>query len=133
MHPLPPSPARQVPAPHWNGFTLVELCAVMAAMVLLGTVLLPALAGTRTGTEAFQCMNNERQIILGWQMYAADNQGVLAQNDFPYLTAYRGQTPATQAEMRNWVVGTMASSLDANSASPGAVAELTDPNTLLSP
>jgi len=115
------------------GFTLIELFAVITAVAVLAVVLLPALAGTKPNTRAFQCMNNERQLVLGWQMYANDNQGILAQNDFPWLTAYRGQTPATQAEMRNWVVGTMTESLDANSSSAQSIAELSDPNTELSP
>jgi type II secretory pathway pseudopilin PulG len=118
------------PIPGHGGFTVVELLAVMVMIAILAIVLLPALAGTKSDPRAFQCLNNQRQLILGWQMYAADNNDLLPANDFPYLTAYRVQPPTTQAQMRNWVVGTMAKSLD---DSPGAIAELTDPNTELSP
>src|SRR5271165_468915 len=119
--------------PGHDGFTMVELLAVMVMIAILAIVLLPALAGTKSDPRAFQCLNNQRQLILGWQMYAADNNDLLPANDYPFLTAYRGQPPTTQSQMRNWVVGTMASSLDANSASPPDIAELTDPNTELSP
>ena len=114
------------PIPSHGGFTVVELLAVMVMIAILAIVLLPALAGTKSDPRAFQCLNNERQLILGWQMYAADNSDLLPPNDFPYLTAYR--TFANKSEMRNWVVGTMASPLDAN-----WLPELTDSNTLLSP
>jgi prepilin-type processing-associated H-X9-DG protein len=121
------------PIPAHGGFTMVELLAMMVMIAILAIVLLPALAGTKSDPRAFQCLNNQRQLILGWQMYAADNNDLLAPNDFPFLTAYRGAPPTTQLQMRNWVVGTMAKSLDANSASPQAVAELTNSDTLLSP
>jgi type II secretory pathway pseudopilin PulG len=121
------------PIPAHGGFTVVELLAVMVMIAILAIVLLPALAGTKSDPRAFQCLNNQRQLILGWQMYAADNNDLLPQNDFPSRTAYRGQPSGVQTEMRNWAVGTMWQSLDANSASPQAVAELTSPNTLLSP
>jgi len=122
------------PNPGHGGFTVVELLAVMVMIAILAIVLLPALAGTKSDPRAFQCLNNQRQLILGWQMYAADNNDLLPANDFPFLTAYRGKPPTTQLQMRNWVVGTMASVLDAN-GSPNSIAnaELTDPNTELSP
>lgn len=116
-----------LPAPDEAGFTLVELCAVLATLAILGAALLPALAGTKVNTQAFQCMNSERQIILGWQMYAADNNGLLPPNDYPYTTCYRTASLSLQNELKNWVVGTMEQALDAN-YSP----ELTNSNTLLS-
>jgi len=64
------------------GFTLIELCVVLATCALLGVELLPALAGTHQNSQAFQCLNNQRQIVLAWQMYAADNSDVLPPNDW---------------------------------------------------
>jgi prepilin-type processing-associated H-X9-DG protein len=120
------------PIPGYGGFTVVELLAVIVMIAILAIVLLPALAGTKSDPRAFQCLNNQRQLILGWQMYAADNNDLLPANDFPFLTAYRGAGGLTN-QMHNWVVGTMASPLDANSASAACIAELSDPNTELSP
>ncbi|HEV2435567.1 MAG TPA: type II secretion system protein [Verrucomicrobiae bacterium] len=120
-----------LPAPDEAGFTLVELCAVLATLAILGAVLLPALAGTKVNTQALQCMNNERQITHGWQMYAADNNGLLPHNDYPFLTSYYLASATQKNQLRNWVVGTMASAFDANPAI--GQKELKDPNSQLSP
>jgi prepilin-type N-terminal cleavage/methylation domain-containing protein len=108
-----------------NGFTLIELLVVLATLAILAAVLLPALAGTKSDPRAYQCLNNQRQIILGWQMYAADNNSLLPPNDYPYNNAY--YTAANKSQLKNWVVGTMSQPLDASST-----LELTDPNSLLS-
>ena len=119
-------------APARRGFTLIELLVVIAIIAILAAMLLPALAAAKQRAQAAGCMNNTHQMLLAWTMYADDNNDVLAANDFPYLTAYRGAMGLTN-QMHNWVVGTMAKSLDANGApnSP-AIAELSDRNTQLS-
>ena len=54
--------------------------------------------------QGIGCLNNTKQLLLAWNMYAGDNNDVLAPNEFPYLTSF--QTYAQQDKMRNWVVGT---------------------------
>jgi prepilin-type N-terminal cleavage/methylation domain-containing protein/prepilin-type processing-associated H-X9-DG protein len=118
-----------------DGFTFVELLVVLATVAILAVLLLPAIAGTKPNSQAFQCLENQRQLTLGWQMYAADNTDLLPPNDYPYLTAYYGAGTAAQARLKNWVVGTMAVGVDAVDRPylNGGVSELLDPNTLLSP
>jgi prepilin-type processing-associated H-X9-DG protein len=119
-----------------DGFTLIELLVVVVTVAILGMLLLPAIASTKPNSQSFQCMENQRQLTLGWQMYAQDNSDLLPPNDYPYLTAYATMSTATKAQHKNWVVGTMANGLDASdvpSLSPGGISELLDPNTLLSP
>jgi type II secretory pathway pseudopilin PulG len=54
-------------------FTLIELCVVLATIVLFALTLLPVLASTRPNTQATRCLNNLRQLAAGWIMYAGEN------------------------------------------------------------
>jgi prepilin-type processing-associated H-X9-DG protein len=95
-----------------GGFTLIELAVVIATIAVLVAVLLPALAGTRPNTQAAQCLENQRRLILAWQMYAQDNSDILPPNDFPYVTS-----AAQDGSVMNWVFGTMYKIADAINAS----------------
>ena len=118
-----------------GGFTLIELLVVIAIIAILAAMLLPALTKAKQKAQSIACMNNNKQMMLGWRMYADDNNDLLAPNDSPYTTAYSGQTPAAQAHMKCWVVGTMAKGVDAGDRpyTLGQVSELLDPNSVLSP
>ena len=118
--------AEDSPVKSEDGFTLIELLVVLATAAVLTAVLLPALAGTKPNTPAYQCLNNEKQLLLGWQMYAADNNDLLPPNDYPWTTAY--WTYGNKSQLKNWVVGTMEQPLDSINPS-----ELTSANSLLSP
>lgn len=92
------------------GFTLIELLVVIAIIAILAGLLLPALAKAKQKAQAVQCMNNSRQILICWRIYADDNNDVLAPNDFPWMTAFFGANNPDQ--MKNWVVGTMEQPFD---------------------
>jgi prepilin-type N-terminal cleavage/methylation domain-containing protein/prepilin-type processing-associated H-X9-DG protein len=62
------------------GFTLAELLVVIGIVGLLMSLLIPAIDKARQKARGIQCLNNLRQLGLGWQMYADDNYGTLVPN-----------------------------------------------------
>jgi prepilin-type N-terminal cleavage/methylation domain-containing protein len=77
MNPMRPFNFNNV---HEDGFTLVELLVVLATIGILAVLLLPAIAGTKPNSQAFQCLENQRQLTIGWRMYAEDNSDKLVPN-----------------------------------------------------
>lgn len=58
-----------------DAFTFPELLVLIGMIALLAILLMPALAGNRTDSSAFRCMNNLRQMQVAWTAYSTDNGG----------------------------------------------------------
>jgi len=64
-----------------KGFTLVELLVVIAIIAILMAVLMPALQLAKEQGKRAVCLNNLRQLMLAWILYADDNDDRLVNGD----------------------------------------------------
>ena len=98
-----------------RGFTLIELLVVISIIAILAGMLLPAINMVREGARKATCGNNQRQIVLGMNVYANDNDQA-----WPYLNsttaaAAVNQTSGTTIAYATPVPGATAATATMNS------------------
>jgi prepilin-type N-terminal cleavage/methylation domain-containing protein len=81
---------------HQTAFTLIELLVVIAIIAILAALLLPALTKAKVKAQSTQCLNNLRQVMLSWRLYADDYEGRL-----PYNTVF--ETDLTKSWCTGWL------------------------------
>ncbi len=67
--------APQPRQPH--AFTLIELLVVIAIIAILAAIMLPVLSRAKERANAAQDLSNTRQIMIGWMLYAGENNDQL--------------------------------------------------------
>jgi prepilin-type N-terminal cleavage/methylation domain-containing protein len=83
-----------------RAFTLVELLVVIAVIATLAALLFPVLSHGKEKASRTVCMNNQKQLDLGWQLYADESGGILASNGWDHNEAGTVESPAN-----SWVSG----------------------------
>jgi prepilin-type processing-associated H-X9-DG protein len=66
------------------------LLVVIAIIAILAALLLPALNRAKTQAYATLCLNNQKQLMVCWQLYSGDNKDALTPNNFVYFVSAGG-------------------------------------------
>ncbi len=90
------------------GFTLVELLVTITIIATLASLLMSALAAGKSKARSVSCLNNERQMILAWFLYANDFNDALPYN----LGADEIKGEAAREQYLNWTSSVMSWELD---------------------
>jgi prepilin-type N-terminal cleavage/methylation domain-containing protein/prepilin-type processing-associated H-X9-DG protein len=107
-----------------RAFTLVELLVVIAIIAIIASLILPALARAKSRAQGSFCLNNTRQLVLAWMVYADEHNGVLAYNlGRSARTAALSPASVGPSMAENWVNNVLDWELNSDDTNSDAVIE----------
>ena len=112
----------RVPRSANDGFTLPELGAVVAVILLAAMLFLPAFAQGKGSSAELRCMNNAKQLVFAAQLYAGDNQDLWPANGLSDISVNFSQPPARYVP-RVWAEGREPSNISSQEAADGMISE----------
>lgn len=86
---------------HSSAFTLIELLAVVSIVLILLSLLFPAISKMRESGHSSACVSNLRQIGAAFQMYASDNNGLFPA---PRYRAQEEDVARKNPSGKNWQI-----------------------------
>jgi prepilin-type N-terminal cleavage/methylation domain-containing protein/prepilin-type processing-associated H-X9-DG protein len=93
---------RRIPLRQQQGFTLLELAAVVFIITILVSLLCAALNHTKTKTLRLSCLENMRQLQFAWQLYTLDYDDRLPLNQEEQMPK---RIPYVNSSSNSWVTG----------------------------
>ena len=104
-----------------QGFTILELTAVVAIISILVSLLCAALNQTRNKALRISCLDNTKQLNLAWQMYTEDNELSLPLNQTAGAMLDPRRFPSFYTSTNSWVVGNPRKDLDTTNIRRGTL------------
>jgi prepilin-type N-terminal cleavage/methylation domain-containing protein/prepilin-type processing-associated H-X9-DG protein len=90
-----------------RGFTLIELLVVIAIIGILAALLMPTLSRTKATAQQTSCLNNLRQLQIGWVLYGDEHNNIM-----PLCDCFNTSFSANMSTSNAWVSGDATASAD---------------------